>query len=532
MLKSSLDSHSAAPAGEATEGQSGLWDQPNKFARPPGIELGEAVTIHGYQEYRIQAGKVTPLPEDAQLLRKQNLAAPYFNPKFLTGKTVLDIGANGGFFSFWSCQAGTRSVVALDMDQAYQDLIGRAQSHLGWRQIKRVNCRVQDWHEPGDLVLAFAMVHWLYSCTAGYGSLEAVINKLAQLTHRVLLIEWVDTKDPAIRSFKHTDWNPALAKGPYTREAFEEALCRHFHKVEIAGSTTPTRVLYAASTLRHEFTYDPSLPMLEPPERILSSRCLTRLQETDYHSRVYAAETPERVIKQATGDMAVHEGQVLGKLSGVHFPRVLGFEQRDGYSVLTLERIAGSNLLEADMEVATSPKHLGAFFAECLAILDELRAAGVEHRDVRPENLLVRDGLPVLIDFGWAQCSGHPYPPPPNLETADLLTTGPQGDVRAMGRVFEQCIPQDSRLFAPLQEQMLQPTGSAEQLIARLRATLDSLTLPDQWDAPFVLPARRKPVRTLAGDAIPMPEKPPFVKRTWRRWKRSFQKRLGRFKSR
>jgi tRNA A-37 threonylcarbamoyl transferase component Bud32/precorrin-6B methylase 2 len=530
MLKSSLDSPGADPPQDAVQGQAALWDQPNKFARAPGIELGSTVTVHGYQEYEIQPGKVTPLREDAQLRRKRQLVAPYFAPRFLTGKTLLDIGANGGFFSIWACQAGAKRVVALDLDKAYLSLIGQVQDHLGMPQIQRVNCRVQDWQESADVVLAFAMVHWLYSCTAGYGSLEAVINKLARLSRLVLLVEWVENEDAAIRSFKHTDWNPSLLKGPYNREAFEEALCRHFHKVEIVGSTTATRVLYAASTLRSEFSCDPSLPLLAPPERILSSRCLTRLQGLDYHSRVYTADTLDRVIKQASRDMAVHEGEVLSKLSGIHFPRVLGFEQCDGYSILTLERISGSSLLDAGLEVAASPKRVAAFFAECLSMLMELRATGVEHRDIRPENFLVRNGSPVLIDFGWAQCEGHPFPTPTNLETADLVSAGPEADVRAMSRVFQQLIPRTSKLFAPLLEQMREPAGSPERLIEELRRTLDSLNLPEHWDAPLVFPAAagRKPLRTGLEGAIPPQQKPPFFQRTWRRWRRSMQKRLGK----
>jgi hypothetical protein len=132
------------------------------------------------------------------------------------------------------------------MDEAYQDLIRQAQTQLGWQQIRPVNCRVQDWQEPSDVVLAFAMIHWLYSCTATFGSLKAVVAKLTVLTRELLLIEWVAPEDSAITFFKHTDWNADKIKGPYSLEAFEVALRQHFSRVAILGDISPTRTLYVA----------------------------------------------------------------------------------------------------------------------------------------------------------------------------------------------------------------------------------------------------------------------------------------------
>ena len=166
------------PNGNA-HGHQGLWSQPNKFARPPGIEAdGAEVTIHGYQEFKISLRNMMPKPMDHPLRRKKKLVQVYFEREFLAGKTVLDIGANGGFFSLWAAQSGASEVVALDMDETYLSLIRQAQQALGWKQIRRINERVQNWEEPADLVLAFAMVHWLFSCTANFGSLEAVVAKL------------------------------------------------------------------------------------------------------------------------------------------------------------------------------------------------------------------------------------------------------------------------------------------------------------------------------------------------------------------
>jgi serine/threonine protein kinase len=47
------------------------------------------------------------------------------------------------------------------------------------------------------------------------------------------------------------------------------------------------------------------------------------------------------------------------------------------------------------------------------AILDELKAANVFHRDIRPEHLVIRPtGEWCLLDFGWACDYDDPYPHP------------------------------------------------------------------------------------------------------------------------
>ena len=463
----------------------------NKLSRPPGIEVkGTKVTIHGYQEFKITPWNIEPLPTDEMLRRKQRLAEVFFNGEFLTGRTVLDIGANGGFFSLWACQSGASEVVSLDMDTAYLDVIGKAQSVFGWKNIRPINGKAQDWHQRADLVLAFAMVHWLYSYTANFGSLEAVVAKLASLSRSILLIEWVAPDDAAILSFKHTEWNPQVDKAGYNLEAFEAALSKHFCKVEILGASSATRTLYACYQQPEEVTLHAALPLLAPAERVISSRCLTEYHGTKYYSRVYGGATGDVVIKQATAGMAAHEAGMLERLQGVHFPRVISSEQCDGYSVLVMERIAGTGLAEGRADISSTPRRLAGFLRECLAILSQLRAATIRHRDIRAGNILVRDGHPVLIDFGWAETEDEPYLSPGHLGGLERIPSGPACDTYSMGRVFEQIIPQNSKLFAPLLQMMLTADKARGVGMRELEQVLNGLELPERWDVPleFAIP--------------------------------------------
>jgi serine/threonine protein kinase len=273
----------------------------------------------------------------------------------------------------------------------------------------------------------------------------------------------------------------------------------------------------------NEVTRHEALPLLAPPERVLASRWLTTFNGIRYYSRIYTTERGDHLIKQATTDLAAHEAQVLKRLRGAHFPRLISSGQRDGYSVLSMERIAGAALAESVPAVAGSPKRLAAFMRECLSILDELRAAGIEHWDIRMENLLVRDGKPVLIDFGWSQIEDKPFAAPSSVGGLERIPSGPPCDLYSMGRVFEQLIPKNSTLFEPLLERMLAPDLARSLSPASLVQVLNTSNLPENWDVPLVWPVPRYP--RLAQEPLNATPRGPFLKRTWRRWKRSIRKR-------
>jgi hypothetical protein len=98
-----------------------------------------------------------------------------------------------------------------------------------------------------DIVTACALIHWVYSCTASFGSLSSIIEYLSQITGKVLIVEWVDPADKAIQSFHHLSFNRQVAREPYTRQNFEKALqtwfTGGFRKIYAVNST---RQLYIA----------------------------------------------------------------------------------------------------------------------------------------------------------------------------------------------------------------------------------------------------------------------------------------------
>ncbi len=53
-------------------------------------------------------------------------------------------------------------------------------------------------------MFALALIHWIYSCTYAFGSLDEAVSFLKKLTKQSLFIEWIDPSDSAIEFFKHT----------------------------------------------------------------------------------------------------------------------------------------------------------------------------------------------------------------------------------------------------------------------------------------------------------------------------------------
>jgi predicted Ser/Thr protein kinase len=98
------------------------------------------------------------------------------------------------------------------------------------------------------------------------------------------------------------------------------------------------------------------------------------------------------------------EAMMLRRLAGLPgVPQRVDFVQHPGFSVLSYDRIEGESL---DRHLQRHKDDPAAWF-RCLvrltALLDDLHARGVAHRDLRPDNILVQpDGGIALIDFDQA----------------------------------------------------------------------------------------------------------------------------------
>lgn len=425
-----------------------LAKAPNALAPPARLVLGPGVALlRGYQSFTISGAGVIPDCSDQSLQVKQALLAPHWEAKLLQGRSVLDLGGNNGFFAWWALTAGAERATIVDLDPQVVEQVNRAQRHLGGAGLRAVQANVEGWQEPADVVLALALVHWLYACTAGFGSLDALVGWLAGLARHAAVIEWIAPQDSAIAEFGHLDSAAAGIREGYTYRAFRTALDRYFPRMVDLGFVTPTRRLFIAYKQRAVMDLSGPLPLLHPAETLLASRWLATLH---FWTRTY--DLGDVILKQTTHEQALREAAFLRMLEGPHFPRVLGTDAGDGYTTVRLEKVQGEKFAAVRERIAKEPASLACFLRGCLTILEQLAARGIRHRDIHEENLLVRDGLPVLLDFGWAVSDAMPYYTPVPLEEPAHAS-----DTLALGLLLQRLLGPGQPELRRIAEQMADP---------------------------------------------------------------------------
>jgi len=102
----------------------------------------------------------------------------------------------------------------------------------------------------------------------------------------------------------------------------------------------------------------------------------------------------------------VNEAQMLASFDHPSLLKVLRFWEEHGTAYMVMQYYPGLTLKQqlADMDEHPTEAWLRALVEPLLDALEVLHRAGVYHRDVSPDNILLQiDGPPVLLDFGAAR---------------------------------------------------------------------------------------------------------------------------------
>jgi len=149
--------------------------------------------------------------------------------------TVLDVGSNVGWFTKLTALAGSQ-VVALDVDELSVDRLYSDAKEKGLNILPLVMDFTVPWDStprhpsteariPCDMVMAMALIHHLVF--GRYMHLDNIVSRLARLSKRWLLIEFIAPEDDAIKS-----WYASSSIPSYTLDNLLQALKRYFAKVE------------------------------------------------------------------------------------------------------------------------------------------------------------------------------------------------------------------------------------------------------------------------------------------------------------
>jgi nucleotide-binding universal stress UspA family protein len=104
--------------------------------------------------------------------------------------------------------------------------------------------------------------------------------------------------------------------------------------------------------------------------------------------------------------LAAHEAEraILAVLDGPHVPRLVAAGDVTRRPYLALEEVQGASLARWAERAPLDPAELARLGAAVAAALADIHAQGVLHLDLKPENVIVRDGgEAVLVDFGLAR---------------------------------------------------------------------------------------------------------------------------------
>jgi len=266
---------------------------------------------------------------------------------------------------------------------------------------------------------------------------------------------------------------------------------------EFAGQAGPpteefeARVADAGATLQELITtteganqteFDPPLPLIMARETVIDTLRLGRSNGLELWSRTY--DGGDRIVKQISLDLAEREAYFLTQLTGQYFPRVRDKNSEDGYSVIVIEGIYGVPLSDAVASINSSPTRFLKFVDHCLSALDELQSKGIIHRNICFENIFVRDGKPILIDFAQAISESRPFTATEHLGGYGRPPDGGFCDIYSMGKVFERVNRHRHLSFDPVIELMTERDAS-------LRIT-DLKTLRILFKHAIERPAKRK----------------------------------------
>ncbi len=98
------------------------------------------------------------------------------------------------------------------------------------------------------------------------------------------------------------------------------------------------------------------------------------------------------------------EQMILPRLSGIHVPKFVASSDFSIHPYIVMERIAGQALLCRLDDLPLPYAEVAAIGAKVAAALDDLHRQHVVHLDVKPSNIVMRDGTgeAALVDFGLA----------------------------------------------------------------------------------------------------------------------------------
>jgi serine/threonine protein kinase len=218
----------------------------------------------------------------------------------------------------------------------------------------------------------------------------------------------------------------------------------------------------------------------------------------------------------------VNEARLLGQLDHECLVKVYQFWEENGTAYMVMPRYRARTLKAVRSEMKQAPREawLRGVLDPVLSVLERLHGQGVFHRDIAPDNIMLReDGRPIVLDFGAARkvITGRSqmltailkphYAPVEQYAETPGLRQGPWTDLYAVGATMRYLItgeppmPATARVMGdddpPLAS--LSFPGISQTLLR----TIDAMLIPQPQKRPASVQAVRDLLDGQEGPAAP-----------------------------
>lgn len=399
-------------------------------------------------------GKSTVEPLSPSLIQKTCVLNRYLSSEQLTSRRVLVFGLDAAFFSLHCQFLGAADVLAITNDEKALESLSTAKHFLSTPVPQTSRGNVSTCCTTADVVIAFGVVENCYSSEGNFDSLDSIIEKLAQLTEYFAIIDFALPGDQQHENSKMNFRKKVFQLEPYSREAFETALSKHYCRWELIGHATPTRPVYAVFKTEFRLDLDAPMPLLFEPTALVSSRSLCTIGGVDIWSRVYDTGN-NCILKQASFDLAAREARIMSLMPPGTTPKVLSVEQHESWSAFLMEKIEGIRVDKAATEL-DCPESYFQFCRSLLDLLKTMEGLGIKHNNLLLEDVYIANGRPLLADFAWAQTRDLESWIPQALHQ-QLPEASPPSDVFSAGMILKHLNGFRFSTFFPLIELMCEP---------------------------------------------------------------------------
>lgn len=112
---------------------------------------------------------------------------------------------------------------------------------------------------------------------------------------------------------------------------------------------------------------------------------------------LYSSDDPTAIVAFEVEQM------IMPKLKGLHVPRFFGSGDFDAQPYIVMEQIAGESLRSRFAQAPLPISEVVTIGIKVANALQDLHRQNVIHLDIKPSNIMFRDGVAVLIDFGLSR---------------------------------------------------------------------------------------------------------------------------------